>query len=151
MGRRASGIDSPKNGILMARMNVIPKSGDPKEIKRLVKAAQQVGRGDPYQGKRERTRFSAGMKLEVTLDPLNSGASYHVTMQNVSEGGFAFWSKRELRPETVIRVREFSPGVENEWVAAEVRHCTTGLRGYLVGAKFENPVPVEPQSRRLVR
>lgn len=125
----------------MATMKVIPATGDAKEIKRLVGTAQQVGRADQYLGKRSYTRFSAGMKLEVTTDPMIPTASHHVIMQNLSGGGFAFWSKRALRQHTSISVREFSMDVEHEWIAAEVRHCTTGLRGYLVGAEFENPAP----------
>ena len=130
--------------MLMATMKIIPTTGDAKEIKRLVETAQQVGQADHYHGKRRNTRFSAGMKLEITTDPLIPGATYHVVMQNLSGGGFAFWSKRELRQHTFISVREFSKDVENEWVAAEVRHCTTGLRGYLVGAEFQNPTSDEP-------
>ena len=132
----------------MAAMRVLPTTGDAKEITRLVETAQQVGRADHYHGKRTHTRFSTGMKLEITTDPIIPTASYHVVMQNLSGGGFAFWSKRELRQHAHIFVREFSNDMENEWIAAEVRHCTTGLRGYLVGAEFENPAPNEPPPSR---
>jgi hypothetical protein len=128
----------------MAAIKVTPSTGDAREIQRLLGTAKQVGRPDHYQGKREHTRFSAGMKLEITTDPMISSASYHVVMQNLSGGGFAFWSKRELRPHSPIFVREFSNDNENDWVAAEVRHCTTGLRGYLVGAEFEHATPDDP-------
>lgn len=129
----------------MAAIKTIPTSEEVKEIQRLMGTAQQVGRADHYQGKRGTTRFSAGLKLEITTDPAIRGASYHVIMQNLSGGGFAFWSKRDLRPHAHIFVREFSKDVEHEWIAAEVRHCTTGLRGYLVGAEFETPAP-EPKT-----
>lgn len=132
----------------MATTRIVSTKGEAQEIQRLVGTAQQVGRADHYHGKRAHTRFSAGMKLEITTDPLIPGATYHVVMQNLSEGGFAFWSKRALRQHTSISVREFSQDVENEWVAAEVRHCTTGLRGYLVGAEFENPTPDKPSPPR---
>jgi len=89
-------------------------------------------------------RFSAGMRLEVTTDPGVPSAAVHVTMQNVSEGGFSFWSKRELRQHTPLFVREFSTESDREWVAARVRHCTVGIRGYLIGGGFENPTPEDP-------
>ena len=102
-------------------------------------SAQEQGAPDRYTGKRQQMRFSAGMRLEITTDPGMPSASVHVIMQNVSEGGFAFWSKRELRQHAPLFVREYSDEGDREWVAAQVRHCTVGIRGYLVGAEFDHP------------
>ena len=104
----------------------------------LVTSAQEQGEPDRYTGKRHWMRFSAGMRLEITTDPAKPTASVHVTMQNVSDGGFAFWSKRDLPLYTPLFVREFSTDGDREWVAAKVRHCTVGIRGYLIGGEFEN-------------
>jgi len=126
-------------------------ASDAQEIQKLVTSAQEQGAPDRYTGKRRWMRFSAGMRLEITTDPGVPSASVHVTMQNVSEGGFSFWSKRELRQHTPLFVREFSAEGDREWVAAQVRHCTTGIRGYLVGAEFENLPPedkADAQPRR---
>lgn len=116
-------------------------TSDAQEIQKLVTSAQQQGVPDCYTGKRRWLRLSAGMRLEISTDPEVPSASVHVTMQNVSEGGFAFWSKRELRQDTPLFVREFSTEGDREWVAAKVRHCTAGIRGYLIGGEFENPMP----------
>ena len=118
---------------------------DEQEIQKLVTSAQELGTPDLYTGKRRWMRFSAGMPLEITTDPAVPSASMHVTMQNVSEGGFAFWSKREFRQHTPFFVREFSAEGDCEWIAAQVRHCTTGIRGFLVGAGFENLTTDEQQ------
>lgn len=125
----------------MAAASEHSSTSDAQEIQKLVTSAQEQGTPDHYTGKRRWMRFSAGMPLEITTDPGVSSASMHVTMHNVSEGGFAFWSKRELRQHTPLFVREFSTEGDREWVAGQVRHCTTGIRGYLVGAEFENSLP----------
>ncbi len=118
---------------------------DAKEIQRLVMTACQQGKPDKYTGKRRWMRFSAGMRLEITSDAsCEASAPVHVIMQNVSEGGFAFWSKRELFEHTPLFVREFSTDQKHEWIAAHVRHCTVGIRGFLVGAEFDSP-PEEAQ------
>ena len=108
------------------------------EIQKLVTSAQEQGESDCYAGKRRWMRFRAGMRLEITTDPVDPSAFVHVTMQNVSDGGFAFWSKKEIPQYTPLFVREFSTEDDREWVAGKVRHCTVGIRGYLVGGEFEN-------------
>lgn len=113
-------------------------TSEAEEIQKLVASAQEQGLSDNYTGKRQWMRFTAGMRLEITTDPDDPSASVHVTMQNVSDGGFAFWSKREIRLYTPLFVREFSAEGDGEWVAAKVRHSTVGIRGYLVGGEFEN-------------
>ena len=123
----------------MAAASDHSSTSDAQEIHKLVTSAQEQGTPDRYPGKRHWTRFSAGMRLEIATDPGIPSSSSHVIMQNVSEGGFAFWSKRELREHTPLFVREFSRDGDGEWMAAHVRHCTVGIRGYLVGAEFENP------------
>ena len=135
----------------MAAASEHSSTSDAQEIQKLITSAQEQGTPDRYTGKRRWMRFSAGMRLEITTDPGVPSASVHVTMQNVSEGGFSFWSKRELRQHTPLFVREFSAEGDREWVAAQVRHCTTGIRGYLVGAEFENLPPedkADAQPRR---
>ena len=115
-------------------------TSDALEIQRLVTSAKEQGVPDYYAGKRRWMRFTAGMRLEIATDPGVPSASVHVTMQNASEGGFAFWSKREIGQHTPLFVREFSNEGDREWVTAKVRHCTVGIRGYLIGGEFENPI-----------
>src|SRR3990170_1987660 len=96
-------------------------ASDAQEIHKLVTSAQEQGAPDHYTGKRRWMRFSAGMRLEITSDPGVPSASAHVTMQNVSEGGFAFWSKREIEQHTPLFVREFSTEGDREWLPARGR------------------------------
>ncbi|MGB2984898.1 MAG: PilZ domain-containing protein, partial [Phycisphaerae bacterium] len=60
-------------------------------------------------------------------------------MHNISEGGFAFWSKRQLRQDGSVYVREFSADNSAPWLPACVTHCTVGIKGYLIGAAFDPP------------
>ena len=135
----------------MAASNNSSSTSDSQEIHKLVTSAQELGAPDHYTGKRRWTRFTAGMPLEITTNPANPLATVYVTMQNVSEGGFAFWCKREIEQHTSMFVREFTDEGNREWVAAHVRHCTIGIRGYLIGAQFENPTMDEEQGNASTR
>lgn len=106
------------------------------EIKRLVTTAGEDGEPDSYTGKRGSTRFAVGMQLDVCTDRAIPACVWPVTMHNISDGGFAFWSKRQLRMTADIWVREFTADNSAPWLAAYVTHCTVGIKGYLVGAEF---------------
>ena len=109
------------------------------EIKRLVTSAEQDGQADAYAGKRGSVRFAAGMPLDVTTSPDVPSCAWPVTMHNISERGFAFWSRRQLRQGTAIYVREFSGNAPAPWLPACVTHCTVGIKGFLIGAAFDDP------------
>ena len=108
------------------------------DIDRWVEIAGQQGEADMYAGKRHWTRFAEGMRLDVTLNPAQPTASWGVYMHNVSDGGFAFWSKKEVPARTSLFVREYTDDNSQGWVKAKVTHCTVGIRGYLIGAAFES-------------
>ena len=110
-------------------------SGTP-GVNQLVDAARQYGADDQYAGKRNGTRYRAGMPLEVSTDPNNPAVTTSVIMENASSGGCSFWSRRELAPGGVVFVRQFLPDGVGNWLPAEVHHCTMGLRGFLVGVAF---------------
>jgi len=113
-------------------------TSDHTEITRLVSTAIETGQPDvSAPRKRARSRFLVGMQLDVTTDPISVDETWPVCMHNISDGGFAFWTKQQVRAGSRIWVREFSGEEPNPWIAAHVTHCTTGLRGYLVGAEFE--------------
>jgi len=114
---------------------------DEDEIRRLVTTAGEDGEPDEYTGKRNSTRFAVGMQLDVTTDPAVPSCSWPVIMHNISDQGFAFWSKRQLRNGGDIWVREFSADNSAPWIPAKVTHCTVGIKGYLVGAEFTAPLP----------
>jgi len=108
-----------------------------KPVAALVTTAKREGHADNYTGKREHTRYTTGMRLEITLDPANAGEGAPVVMHNVSDGGFAFWFRGDLAPRTPVYLRSCDGPEFGEWSLATVRHCTRGLLGYLVGAEFE--------------
>jgi hypothetical protein len=112
------------------------------QIARMVAAAGEVGEPDPYAGKRQSTRFREGMRLEIALDPLRLNRSQAVFMHNISDGGFAFWSRQKMAPRTTLYVREFSDDDDLPWLPAHVTHCTVGIRGFLVGASFNHATPI---------
>lgn len=106
-------------------------------VSRLVEAAGAFGEADYYEGKRSDTRYHDGILLEVTMDQSKPAAAWGVTMHNVSEGGLAFWSKKDLDVGTPMSVREFGTDGPGEWIAAQVTHRMRGLRGHLIGIQFE--------------
>lgn len=106
------------------------------EIARLVAAANEGGESDSYGGKRQSTRVSEPLQLEMTSDPTKLHGGWPVSMHNISEGGFALWSKRKLEQKTVVYVREFMEDNSAPWLPARVTHCTVGIRGFLIGAAF---------------
>jgi len=107
------------------------------EIARLVAVARRHGEKNTYAGKRQSERVAEGMQLEVSTDPKDPSATWFVSMHDISRGGVAFWSKRDVQPRTYIFVREYSSGTNRPWLPVHVKHRTVGLRGYLVGASFE--------------
>ena len=130
-----------------------PAQSDEREISRLVTVASQENRRDVYAGKRRWRRYSTGMKLEAVFDRADTSDAFPVTMHNVSEIGLAFWAKREIEPGADVYLREFSDDDDRVWVGAHVTHCTSGIRGFLIGAKFHHPLAsddLEPVEQELV-
>jgi len=106
------------------------------EIKPLVQSAGEENHADDSTCQRGSTRFAVGMQLDVSTDPGAPNCTWPVTMHNVSDTGFAFWSKRQFRMGSEIYVREFSANNDLPWGRAAVTHCTTGIKGFLIGAEF---------------
>jgi len=117
-----------------------PPNSDQQEIYRLLDSARLNGSEDKYTGKRRHTRYNVGLACELTTDPAKPSKQWFVSLHNLSGGGFACWSKTQLKPRTRIFLREFAPENPGAWISGQVCHCTPGLRGYLIGAIFENPV-----------
>lgn len=108
-----------------------------KILTRFLLAGRKQGEPDQYHGKRLWTRWTTSTPLEVTSDPSEAATPWPATMQNVSGAGIAFWSKRGLEAGDVIYVRELAPEEPRAWLSAHVIHCTSGHRGFLIGAAFE--------------
>ena len=106
------------------------------QIDRLLKAAGS-GEADLYAGKRHSTRVADEIYLEVTLDPSKASAAWGVYMHNISGGGFAVWSKKEVPLRSTLYVRECREEGPGPWLRARITHSTRGLRGFLIGAAFE--------------
>jgi hypothetical protein len=124
-------------------MNTREKTDKPaaKEIARLVEQARTLGDMDQYTGKRASLRFKVALPLEATKDPDNPAGSWTLSMHNISHGGFSAWSKTRMQPRETFYVREYSPETNCPWLEVVVRHCTYGIRGYLIGAEFLHSEP----------
>ena len=120
--------------------------GNEQAISKLLKDAREQGVADSYSGKRCGVRYRAAMQLDSTTDTDDRTADWPVTMHNVSGGGCAFWSRQELVTGTPILIRPFGSDDEGGWIPACVQHCANGLRGYLVGAAFDDPLPPDDVS-----
>lgn len=111
------------------------------EIRRLVAIASEEGTPDQYTGKRNAPRFAAGMMLEAAVSPDQPSRIWPVTMHNVSETGFGFFSRKKLDRDQLVFVREFSGEDTCVWMPARVTHCTQKINGYLVGVVLETAAP----------
>lgn len=107
------------------------------EIRRLVAIASEEGTADHYTGKRDTPRFAAGMMLEAAVSPDQPASVWPVTMHNVSETGFGFFSRKKLDRDQLVFVREFSGEDTCVWVPVRVTHCTQKINRYLVGVSLE--------------
>lgn len=114
-----------------------PTPAKAEEHGRLVDAASRDGTADDYGGKRLDTRFAAGMLLDLSTDPEDPSASWSGQMHNISDEGIGFWSKRQLVCRSNVYIREFAHQGSNPWLLARVAHCAFGIRGYLIGARFD--------------
>lgn len=103
-------------------------------VKHLVETARRTGLADHYAGKRHHIRYAEMMLLDAAENTRGATTSWPVNMENVSMGGIAFWSKRSVRPNSYIRVREFTADGTGAWVTLRVAYCIVGIRGFLIGA-----------------
>jgi hypothetical protein len=84
---------------------------------------------------REFIRHPAEIPIEITADDRRVPISPQ--MSNVSYGGLAFHSERELSPGSLVRVT--IPLVEPAFAAtARVIWCVSGVDGYEVGVQFKD-------------
>lgn len=107
------------------------------DLAELVEMAKEVGQADSYAGKRNNTRFKVGERLDICTDPQNASTCSVASLHNISNDGAAFWMKVQQIPGNSLFVRQFLSSGETGWVASEVRHCTRGIKGFLVGVTFK--------------
>lgn len=119
----------------------VPEDG----VRRLIEIARAEEDSDVYFGKRRWTRYGLQVKMDLTTDPEGRDECFPGVTHNISGGGIGLWTKRELKPDTVIYVRPYTqPGI-GQWIRAVVSHCTLGIQGYLVGATFDDPLEAEAE------
>lgn len=112
------------------------------EIDHMIELAAMFGEVDTYAGKRNHARIKDTLQLELSQNPSDPMSSQVVRMHNISEKGFAFWTKNRMARGMKIFVREFCGEEKRAWVPAVVSHTTGGLRGNLVGASFGEELPM---------
>lgn len=108
------------------------------EIADLVEVAREIGRPDTYAGKRNNVRFTVGERLEICLDPGVPSTAMVAILHNISDDGAAFWLKSERIAGSSLFVRQFQADGEATWTPSIVRHCTRGIKGFLVGVAFRD-------------
>jgi len=109
------------------------------ELTCLISKAMRRGKPDVFPGRRRWVRYYVGMRIELAPADPDRGETWTGVMHNISGGGIGFWSKRPMPARTRFRFRDLSEGESAVWIAAHVTHCTVGIGGYLIGARFENP------------
>lgn len=111
------------------------------EILRLLQAAAEGSSGDFYGGKRRHMRFRLSRPFDAEEVDSAAAETLAAHMQDISCSGISFWCKSSLDVGTRIRIREYDNSEQSVWFHACVSHNTPGIRGYLIGAAFEHPVP----------
>lgn len=106
----------------------------------LLRSARETGQPDAFLGRRAWVRYDVGMRVEISAPEIGHYLE-SATMHSVSGGGFAFWCRTEIPVGTRINIREWSLDGSADWMIAQVAHNTIGIKGYLVGATFNEPLP----------
>jgi len=109
-----------------------------REISELVEMAKEIGQADSYAGKRNNTRYKAGERLDICTDPNNATSANVAILHNISEEGAAIWLKVAAEAGKIIYIRQFLANGEATWTKSVVRHCTRGIKGFLVGVIFKH-------------
>lgn len=117
------------------------------EISRLLDEARPGGEGDASLGKRSWSRHTLDREIEVSLDLNPPFQPWSANLYNISGGGIAFWSKKNIEPDTAIVFRVARESRDEGWISGVVKHCTMGVRGYLVGLAFDEHLPSETDER----
>jgi len=112
------------------------RSEQSREIDRLVAFGQGSGEADLYTARRDHVRFSINVPLDARRQMGGNENAWIMAMHDISPGGIGAWSHTPVEPHTILLVRDASTPVRGHWLRCVVRHCTRGLRGFLIGAEF---------------
>lgn len=112
----------------------------PALLKELLIEARSGGGRDSHLAKRRSARFAHNARMEISV------VGEHETrlvgdLYNISSSGVAIRCRQRIEVDTYLRIRRWSPDTKYEWVEAVVRHCSRGVSGYLIGARFVEPIP----------
>lgn len=118
---------------------------DQKEIVRLLSKGRDAGRRDVFPGKRRWARFQLGLPLQIMIGRGQSAETLSAVMHNISGGGIGFWSRRALSVRDQILLREETGSGRADWTPIQVTHCAVGIKGFLIGARFESPCEPDPE------
>ena len=112
----------------------------------LLVRARQEGKPDVFAGKRSWRRYVLGLTVELSTNPADESASWDAAMHNVSGGGMGVWSKSRLPAGSEVYIRDGGSAGQPAWLAGRVTHCTLGLRGHLIGIRFDEPAEPDVDS-----
>lgn len=105
-------------------------------VRDLLLEASTEGVQDAFLVRRQHQRHCHDSRLEWRTD----GALHPATLADVSSGGMALWVREKVAHGTEISVRRWPGEGDEGWISGVVRHCEQGLKGYLVGVRFAQPV-----------
>jgi len=105
----------------------------------ILQVARSEGKADAFVGKRAFARYSIGLSTQLSLDPTGPRPPWSAVTHNVSGGGMGLWSRERLSVGTVVYIRDLNDESSDVWLAGRVRHCSVGIRGYLLGIELECP------------
>ena len=115
-------------------------------IRDLLIEASLEGSEDVYLVRRKHQRHTHDIRLEWQNDEADDQLMAGV-LADISQAGLALWVREKLKMGDEIVVRRWPGRDEDVWIPGEVRHCELGLKGYLVGVRFAQPVHFDPPVR----
>ncbi len=99
----------------------------------LLSIAQENGQPDSDSGLRKHTRYTLGMRVEISTDPSAGTDVQSVLVHNVSAGGIGVWTERQFAVGSNLSVLDVEGSC---WIDGTVQHASPGVHGYLVGIQF---------------
>ncbi len=107
-------------------------------VRDLLLEASTQGVQDEFLVRRRWQRHCHDSRLEWRCE---DDELHPATLADVSSGGLAVWVREKIPRGTEIHIRRW-PGARGDhgWISGVVRHCEQGLKGYLVGVRFDAPV-----------
>jgi len=106
--------------------------------------AREQGDPDVFLAKRHSPRYEYRMPVEVLVEDADPPEPICAQTYTISGGGASITCHAEIPVSTRVRICEWPASENSAWIPARVIRCEPSLRGYMIGIKWDHPLPEEP-------